>query len=124
MFFSVSFGGFLQLPQKGHVITRNTGIATQGCYGKNTVRLENTCLQQKDQSHHATLLEANLPFKTSGCSEASLTAGFKVNAFHVYLPVGKERCDERCGLEMKISARLSFLHCKSLHISEPNELIY
>lgn len=115
VFFSVSFGGFLQFLQKGHVISRTTGIATQGCCGKNTARLENTSLQQKDQGHHTTLLEASLPFKMSGCSEATLNAGFEVTAFHVHLPIGKERCWERCSLEVKISARLPYT--VSLYVS-------
>lgn len=66
------------------------GNGTQGCFGRNTVWLGNTFLQQKDQGHNSDSLEVNLPFQMSDYTGVPLIAGFKVSAFCLHLPVGNE----------------------------------
>lgn len=81
---------------------RNKGKTTQGCFGKNTVWLGNTSLQQKDQGHNSTSLEASLPFKMSGYTEeVPLIVGLKVHAFHVHLPIANEESWGRHSLRSK-----------------------
>lgn len=79
----------------------NKGKAIQGFFGKNTVWLGYTSLQQRDQGHNSNSLEVCLPFPMSDYTEVPLITGFKGSAFYLHLPVGNQEYWGRHSLRNK-----------------------